>query len=384
MNDHHHTPQQTPATSNQPARVLVFSQRNIYRPEAWRCAFHELEGILQDIESVDVVAPTPSSWYRHGKALALRSGQIFRTPLNPGIPRLAVDREYDLFFAVCEKPSELLNVNVVNWKERCGTSVCWLPEFYLNEIPFYRSCLEVLSKFDHVVFMFAANEPFKRLLPGDYCYMPAGVDALTFCPEPEHPRRSIDVLSIGRRSDVTHKVLLRTAKAEGLFYVYDTLADLLTYDLGEHRSMVANLAKRSRYFIVNPGKINSPEETGGQSEFGYRYFEGAAAGSILIGDCPNNQEFPKIFNWPDAVIRVPFDSDSIDEVIRDLDTQPERQHRIRTQNTLECLQRHDWAYRWESILGMAGLQPLPGLSRRKERLRQVASKVEERQAAHQA
>ena len=47
--------------------------------------------------------------------------------------------------------------------------------------------------------------------------------------------------------------------------------------------MMANMAKRSRYFIVSPGKFNNPAETGGLSEFGYRYFEAAAPGTIMIG-----------------------------------------------------------------------------------------------------
>ena len=84
--------------------------------------------------------------------------------------------------------------------------------------------------------------------------------------------------------------------------------------------MFANMAKRSRYFIVSPGKFDKPEETGGQIEFGYRYFEAAAPGTIMIGmRAANNKEFDKIFNWEDAVIEVPFTSDAIVDTIRELD-----------------------------------------------------------------
>jgi hypothetical protein len=58
---------------------------------------------------------------------------------------------------------------------------------------------------------------------------------------------------------------------------------------------------------VSPGSFDRPEETGGQSEFGYRYFEAAAPGTIMIGMRPaNNKEFDKIFTWKDAVIEVPL------------------------------------------------------------------------------
>jgi hypothetical protein len=358
-------------------RVLVFSQRHIYEREVWRCAFHEFEGILQGIESVRLLAPEPTRWYQEGKRVALRLGERFRLPLNPGIQRITLDEHYDLFFAVCEKPSELLNLAAVKgWKERCATSICWLIEFYVKDMDMYKSALEVLSQFDHVLFMFAASDPFQRVIRGRGHYLPAGIDALRFCPFPEPPTRSIDVLSIGRRSATTHQSLLEMAKTGRIFYVYDTFDNLHTYDLGEHRSLMADLLKRCRYFIVNPGKINAPEATGGQSEFGYRYFEGAAPGAIMIGQRPANKEFGRIFHWEDAVIDLSFGSDGIGHVLAELDRQPERQVRIRKTNMTESLLHHDWAYRWEAILEMAGLRPLPQLLERKQRLSDRASIVE--------
>ncbi len=359
-------------------RILMFSERNIYEQEVWRCSFHEFEGILQEIDSVDLLAPKAKKWYRHGKRVALRLGEHFKTPLNPGIPRTKLDRYYDVFFAVCEKPSELLNVNAVKrWKDYCKTSFCWVTEFYVKDIPTFRSSLEVLSHFDHVIFMFDTNEPFRKMIRGECCYLPAGVDALHFCPYPNPPRRSIDVLSIGRRSEETHRALLRMAREEAIFYVYDTINDLHAYSLEQHRMLLANMAKRSRYFIANPGKINAPEETGDQSEFGYRHFEGAASGTIMIGERPNNKEFKRFFNWEDVVIDMPFGSEKIGEIIKELDRQPERQMRIRRNNILQSLLRHDWVYRWEAVLKMAGLDPLPGLLKRKERLKELAALVEE-------
>jgi hypothetical protein len=354
----------------------MFSQRNIYEQEAWRCSFREFEAIVQEIDAVDLLAPRPRSWYRNGKRLALRLGERFKIPVNPGIPKIRLDKCYDVFFAVCEKPSELLNVNAVKgWKDYCRTSFCLMTEFYVWEIPTYKSCLEVLAQFDQVLFMTNAIDPFRKMIRRQIRYFPAGIDALRFCPFPSAPKRSIDVFSIGRRSERTHQALLRMAREENIFYVYDTINDLHTYDLEQHRLLMANTAKRSRYFIVNPGKINNPEETGGQSEFGYRYFEGAAPGTIMIGERPENKEFDRIFNWQDAVIDLPFESDEIGAVMKELDSQPERQMRIRRTNMLQSLLHHDWVYRWETMLSMAGLAPLPGLLKRKERLRELAAMV---------
>jgi hypothetical protein len=360
-------------------RILLFSNRNIFDPLVWRCSFQEFEKLLQEIDDVDVLAPKPTKWYPHGRRVAARVGEFAALPLNPGIPSISIDRDYDMFFTVCERVSELLHLKALKGlRDRCKKSVCWIMEFYVKDIPVYKSCLEVLAQFDYVVFMFVANEPFKAYLKGQSQFLPAGIDTLRFCPYPNPPARSIDVLSIGRRAPATHQALLKMAEDDGKFYVYDTIDSLRAYNLEEHRILMANMAKRSRYFIVSPGKFDKPEETGGLSEFGNRYVESAAPGCIMLGMRPsNNPEFEKIFNWPDAVIEVPFTSDEIVSVIRELDKDPERQMKVRRKNITQSLLHHDWAYRWESILEMVGMQPLPKLQARKRALKELAAAVEQ-------
>jgi len=358
------------------SRILMFSHRNIFEPMVWRCPFQEFQKIIQEVDSVDVIAPIAKSWYPTGKRAALRLGEYVKIPINPGVPQVTVDQDYDMFFAICDGPSDLLHLtSVKHWRARCKVSVCWLVEFYVREMDGYKSCMEVLREFDYVVFMFTVNEPFQKAIKGRGQYLPAGIDTLRFCPYPRPPVRSIDVLSIGRRAPAIHNALLQMAKEEGKFYVYDTINALRAYDLDEHRFMFANMAKRSRYFIVSPGKFDSTEQTGGQSEFGYRYFEAAAPGTIMIGMRTNNKEFDKIFNWEDAVIEVPFTSDEIVSVIRELDKQPERQRRISQTNVLQCLLNHDWVYRWEAVLKFVGMEPLPLLHARKQKLMDIAEVV---------
>ena len=357
-------------------RILMFSERNIHEREVWRCSFHEFEGMLQQIDSVDLLAPTPRKWYRYGMSVACRLGEHLAIPINSGIPKIKLDRDYDLFLAVCQRPSELLHLSPLKgWRSRCKTAFCWLVEFYVKDMSSYKSCLEILSHFDHVLFMFNTSEPFHKILRAQGHYLPAGIDALGFCPYPNPPKRSIDVLSIGRRSEHTHQALLRAARRAEIFYVYDTIDHTRAYDLEEHRLLVANLAKRSRYFIVNPSLVNAPHESGGQIEFGYRYFEAAAPGTLMIGERAKNKEFDRIFHWDDAVIDLPFGSDQIVDVMREFDKQPERQMRMRRTNMIQTLLHHDWVYRWEAVLSMAGLPPLPGLLKRKERLRELSTVV---------
>jgi len=213
---------------------------------------------------------------------------------------------------------------------------------------------------------------------GKKCFfLPPGIDAVKFCPYPNPPKKAIDVYSFGRRSEATHKKLLKMAEERDFFYVYDSLSGKRAINATEHRALLANMAKRSRFFIVNPGLIDEPDKRGDQFEIGNRYFEGAASGCIMIGEIPQNAEFEKLFNWPDAVIRLPYGSDQIDTAIKELDQQPQREESIRRTNIIQSLRRHDWVFRWESVLKIAGLDPLPGLLKRKEQLEKLAKIVEE-------
>jgi len=160
-----------------------------------------------------------------------------------------------------------------------------------------------------------------------------------------------------------------------LFYLHDSVAGDKAIDSGQHRALFANVAKRSRYFLVNPGLINQPQKTNKQIELGNRYFEGAASGTIMIGERPQIESFEMHFDWPDAVVQLDYDSSEIDRIINDLDRQPEKQESIRRSNMVESLLRHDWAYRWEAILTNIGLEPMQQLVRRKERLHDLARQI---------
>jgi hypothetical protein len=165
------------------------------------------------------------------------------------------------------------------------------------------------------------------------------------------------------------------AAGSGLFYLHDTVAGDRPLNSPEHRNLFAQIAKRSRYFIVNPGLIDRPEIRGDQIEIGNRYFEGAASGTIMVGERPWTKAFEQLFDWPDAVVDLPYDSPGIDKIIHQLNHDPERQHLIRRNNVVNALTRHDWVYRWEAILQHLGREPLPQLYDRKRRLKKIADAV---------
>ena len=158
-----------------------------------------------------------------------------------------------------------------------------------------------------------------------------------------------------------------------MFYLYDSIVADQVLNATEHRGLFLNIAKRSRYFIVNPGLIDRPDIRGDQIEIGNRYFEAAASGAIMVGERPNNPEFCKLFDWSDSLIHLPYDSPDIDKTVNELDRDPERQDRMRRANVKHALMRHDWLYRWEEILKAAELKALPQLLHRKATLQSLAA-----------
>jgi hypothetical protein len=360
-------------------RVLIFSLRNIFGRDLFRCPHFEFEDLICEMESAELLAPKidPSS---RRPSFATRLAYHAPVTLNPGIQRISPKGSYDILFTICGYPQDLIMFNAVsNLRDVCRVSVCLLDELWINEMIKHRHFLRILSKFDVVMLYYSQTvKPLSELIERRCVFLPPGVDAITFCPFPDPLERVIDVYSIGRRSEITHQRLLDMARESRLFYLHDSMGGNKAINSRQHRTLFANVAKRSRYFIVNPGKIDEPKLTGGQMETGNRYFEGAASGAIMIGERPNNEVFEELFGWPDAVTRLPYDSRDIDVVMRDIDGDPERADSIRRSGVAQALKRHDWVYRWEAILDEVGLQPAQRALDRKDRLGELAETVWQR------
>jgi hypothetical protein len=357
-------------------RVLIFSLRNIFRNALFRCAHFEFEDIICQIDHAELLAPRvdASSWRSTAAMRLAYHAPVF---MNPRVQCTPAEKQYDVLFTICGNPHDLLMFNAVsNLRDVCRTSVCLLDELWAKQISNERHFLPILAKFDVIMqYNIQTVKPLSEYIGKRCAYLPPGVDAILFCPYPDRPERVIDVYSLGRRSHITHQKLLKMTREGNFFYLHDSIDGSEALDLREHRALTANLAKRSRYFLVNPGKFDEPEHTGPQVEFGSRYFEGAASGAIMVGERPNNEAFPKLFDWPDAVIQMPYNSNDIDLIIRDLDRDPERQDRMRRTGVTQALMRHDWVYRWETILEAVGLEPMQWALERKNSLRKLAEIV---------
>jgi hypothetical protein len=139
--------------------------------------------------------------------------------------------------------------------------------------------------------------------------------------------------------------------------------------------MLATLLKHSRYFIANRSYVNRPEFTADREEIASRFFEGLAAGTVMLGEAPRTQAFKQHFDWPDAVIYVPFDSPGIGRILADLNEDRQRVLQIGRRNASQAALRHDWLHRIETVFYTLGLQPTEAMQARAQILRQFASQA---------
>lgn len=363
-------------------RICVPSWRK-FRKVVFHGAVYEAEDVLADIDDVDLVCPDPRPGFPLRDQLQKKLVWVDFTrtapALNPGLGTIRVERNYDLFVAFCQDWTDLLVLNAIKgWKGKCGTSVCWIDEMWAAWIPRYKNWIHLLDRFDHVAVTYRGSVGALERALGRPCHwIPHAVDTLRFTPYPEPPARVIDVYSIGRRWDEVHRALLDGTRRSGMLYVFDStrLNDAAAPDHREHRDLVASLAKRSRFFLVAPAKMDTSKESQDQNELGSRYYEGSAAGAVLIGQKPAGDSSRELFGWPDSVLEIEPDGSDVARIIADLSRQPERLREIGRRNAREALLRHDWAYRWETVLSIAGLAPRPALGVRTARLQRLAGGV---------
>jgi hypothetical protein len=351
------------------------------------CITYEFEDLIAEVTGGDRVEAdnqraldTARRAYKLARA-ATGSKRLARV-LSPEPSTVRLRRDYELFFPVFNHTHELYALAAIpDWRKHCRFAACYVSEVWLHLLPHY--LLEILASFDHI-FLGVYNSVHEvAKITGRPCsYLPLAADVLKFSPAPDFIPRSVDVYNIGRRSDITHRALLSLAENRRILYCYDTVAasgfdqkqrTFRVQNAVEHRLLFANMLRRSRYYITNRARINEPEYTGGREEISARFYEGAAAGAVMIGEPPRVEPFNTEFGWPDALIHVPFDSPDIGEILSNLDSEPERLARIRRENVRHAAVQHDWLHRLRVVFDTFGMAPTQAMLKREQHLQALAA-----------
>jgi len=356
----------------------MVSQRDISRQAAW-CSNYEFEDVICAVDHVDLL-PLQARWgfpfrLRTQKRLIFKRVSKHLVHVNPGLHPVSIGKDYDLFIYVCMTPQDLLFLSAIKgWKSRCRVKVCWITELWSNWVGKYDYQLGLLNDFDHVFLGFGSSlDALKQFLGKPCHHVSLGVDALRFTPHPREAPRAVDVYSIGRRVPAMHDAFLRMAAEQGLFYIHDTIPSDFVQPANhmQHRDLFANIAKRSRYFVAYPALFGS-DETQGQSEVGARFFEGAAAGAVIIGQPPYCRTFKTDFDWEDAVVPIGTTAEEFRAVTSKFEKEDTLFRSLSRKNSVTALRHFDWCYRWKEILKVVGVEPHARLKEREARLLELA------------
>lgn len=367
-------------------KVLLLSQRRIANLVAY-CLAYEFEDTFMAVtgaERIDATDPPALEYSRRAYKLArFASGspRLARQLVPSPRCKTVLDRDFDLFFPVFSHAYELYSLAMIpNWRQRCRKAACFITEIGSETMPNY--LIELLSSFDHVFLGDSHRVQEVARIAGVPCtYLPLAVDVLRFAPPSPDQPRPIDCCYIGRRSSVTHKALLEYSEQQGNFYYYDTVAasgstlkerTFRVENAREHRQMLAMLLRHSRYFFANRGHVNKPELATQPDVISARFYEGAASGTVMVGETPRADEFKRQFDWPDAVIEVPFDSPDIGQILADLSRNSDRLRTAARHNTREAARRHDWLHRIRAVFDTLDLKPTEAMRARALQLDQIA------------
>lgn len=166
---------------------------------------------------------------------------------------------------------------------------CWPPDFDAWEGLFRR------HKMKHIFFSArdAAIEFQKRLPDRTFHWLPEAIDPTEFSASKPLTERSIDVFEMGRRLDWYHEAISSVLQENQKHY-FEFVP----------RAKLSGVLANTKILICFPKSVTHPEAKQVQTVTP-RYFEGMAAGCILVGSAP--QELIDLFGY-NPVIEVDQES----------------------------------------------------------------------------
>ena len=171
------------------------------------------------------------------------------------------------------------------------------------------------------------------------------------------PQRSIDIFSYGRTNEQVHAQLQQFNKPESRrLYMHSTFAGGEVHNMREHLALLNRLLQRSKISLCF--EASNLARFRGRSPLLYRWFEGWAAGCVIVGKKPQGKGIETLMSWQDSTLSIPDDPDEIIPFFEALLQDEPRLQEISRRNYVECRLRHDWRYRFRDLFNTLNL-PLP-------------------------
>lgn len=357
------------AEQGKAARLTLLSVRAQERKPGYGL-FYEFEDVVSRMEGAPVVPMT----YRYSdpRERVRRKGRVALARIGrPAEQEVVAPAPHsDVVLLTATTPYHLRALDELTGVPASTLRCAYLPELWPRQLERCPVDQWRPRRLDHVfVSVAAVVEPLRALLRCPVTYVPLATDVVRFARAAHPTQRPIDVLNIGRRDPAVHDELRATADRLGWRYHFDTMPVGDITDFPAHRDVYAGLLGITSVAICNNAKFDDPELTSGMRETSSRHFECLAAGTIMVGQPPDEELLERIGLDPTAMalLRAPaHDPAEVREVtaralatVTDADRQGAMDH---------AAAAHDWSHRWEAMTAALGLDPPRGLGARQAEL----------------
>jgi hypothetical protein len=141
-------------------------------------------------------------------------------------------------------------------------------------------------------------EYFQNRIPGmDSLWTPEAADPLEYDSEIPLIARTVDVLELGRRSELYHNAVTGPLEEKQYSHLYGHGAGRLF----PTRRQLMDTWRQTKISVCFPKSLTAPERAGGVETVTFRYFESLASKCLIVGSCP--QELRDLFGY-NPVIEV--------------------------------------------------------------------------------
>lgn len=360
-------------------RAVVVSEAKLW-DMPWHAYCVEFEQVLAEVLDADVVDIVES-----GGALADRLRHRYRvrnTIARLGGPRPyswnVGDTEYDLAVIVASDLQQLsVLASLPGWRRIANRFVAYVFEVWPTWLPAAQLLIgDVVERLDHLFVGIESVVPqLEQCTTTPVTFLPPAVDVLAISPVTEVAQKRIDVSNRGRRHPVQHEILLRWAEASGAFYEFDTAAPTAVSNPRDHRAHFYEETARSLAFVANMARFDLPELRGDSHEFGLRYFEALACGTVPVGVHPPVAAQQRVLGSLSGLIDFPVEPAEMPAALVDLLADRPAALELGLANRRLALQYHDVLHRWDDMSAALRIGPTPGTERRRARLDQECSNL---------
>lgn len=146
-------------------------------------------------------------------------------------------------------------------------------------------------------------------------WMPEAIDPRPYNGGVPLSERRIDLLELGRRSEIFHDQITAHCARRGLTHAYQRSSTDLIF--ATRPAFLEGMAQ-AKVLACFPSSMTHPERSGDVETLTLRYLEGIASGSILFGRCPD--ELRTLFGY-DPVVAADLDDPGaqLDAILGSLD-----------------------------------------------------------------